>query len=207
MRRAVLAALTLGLATAAVPGRADAHVNKEKTKVAGNTVTATWNYQVGDIATFVSVVATQNDVVTNGTPTEDKFATVSILRSNVATGDVLIAGVADLSDFTFTVDGQLGSAHLLADGLFEDDSTLTFFPVHIDLTWTATADAIRQHSHDVFREPGFIMITRFKGLFRDATVTGTVFGNSTEFIAGAPESAQIQRNDSGSVTIQINKCK
>jgi hypothetical protein len=205
MRKAVLAALSLGLA-AAVPLRADAHVNREKTVVSGNTAVATWNYQVGDIATFMSVVVTENNIVTNGSHSADRFATVSILQSDVVTGNVLIAGVADLSDFQFSVDDHLATAHLQASGLFEDDSTLTFFPMDIDLTWTATADPVRQHSHDQFREPGFMVKTTFKGIFRDASVTGTVFGKNTEFVAAPSESAQIQQNESGTLTIQITKC-
>jgi hypothetical protein len=206
MTRAALAALAGALAIGALPAPAEAHINKERSRIDGNTAVATWNYQVADVATFVSVVVTDNSTVTNGTSGQDRFATVSILQSNVSTGNVLVAGVADLSEFTLTVDDHLGSAHLQASGLFEDDSTLTFFPITIDLTWTATADAVRQHSHDVFREPGFLVISRFKGLFRDAAVTGSISGNDTEFVFGASESGQIQQNDSGTLTIQINKC-
>jgi hypothetical protein len=207
MRKAALAALALGFVATSLPGLAEAHISKERTRVRGNTATATWNYQNGNVATFMSVVVTQNDIVENGQPRDEQFATVSILQSDVVTGNVLVAGVADLSAFDFTIGEQLSTAHLHAEGLFEDDSTLTFFPITIDLTWTATADPVRQHSHNVFREPGFITRTRFKGVFRDAAVSGSVSGNDTEFVFGPSESAQIQRNDSGTVIVQINKCR
>jgi hypothetical protein len=206
MRKAALAAVALGIAALAFPGRADAHIHKQRTRIDGNTAVATWNYQNGDIATFVSVVVTDQDVVDNGSSSGDRFATVSILQSNVVTGNVLVAGVADLSDFTFDVDHNLKRARLRATGLFEDDSTLTFLPFSVDLQWTATGGPERQSSHDLFKEPGFIVKTRFHGVSRDAAVTGSIVAGTTEYVGAAPESAEIQRNDSGTVTITITKC-
>jgi hypothetical protein len=204
MRRAALAVLALGVALVTAPGQADAHIRKERTRISGETAVATWNYQIGDVATYISVVVTDNDTRSGGHPSSDRFATVSILRSNVVTGNVLVAGVADLSDFDFEVDHR--RARLRAEGLFEDDSTLTFFPISIDLTWTATGEPERQHSREIFREPGFIIKTRFRGVFRDAVAAGSIFGDDTQFVAGDAESAQIQKTTSGAVTIQISKC-
>jgi hypothetical protein len=198
MRIAALAALAAGLATASHPGTADAHIRKERARVSGNSAVAIWSYQEGDVATFLNVVVDGDGA--------SRFATVTLLRSNVATGNVLVAGVADLSDFELTVDPRLGRAHLRAEGLFEDDTTLTFFPLTVDLSWTATADTIRQDSRDTFREPGFAVRTRATGLARTATAAGTVYGDDTEFVLGPPDSAQIQHNDAGSVSIQVSKC-
>jgi hypothetical protein len=202
MRIAALAALAAGLAAMSQPGTADAHIRKERARVSGNSAVATWSYQVGDVATFLSVVVSDDDLDAS----RDRFATVTVLRSNVVTGNVLLAGVADLSDFDFTVDPALGRAHLRAEGLFEDDTTLTFFPVTLELSWTATAAVVRQDSHDSFREPNFAIRTRAAGLARAAAAEGTVYGDDTEFVMGPAESAQIQRNDAASLSIQISKC-
>jgi hypothetical protein len=138
---------------AARAGSASAAVTVDHQHISGNTVVATWNYQVGDVATFVSVVTTE--------ATQDRFATVNILQSNVVTGDVLIASVADVGDFQLSVASDLGTAHFQAQGTFEDDSTFTFFPIRVDLTWTATsapdrlsAKTLRVIKHDaVGRSP------------------------------------------------------
>jgi hypothetical protein len=202
MRIAALAAFAAGLAATSHPGTADAHIRKERAHLSGNSAVATWSYQDGELATFLSVVV--NEGVEGDS--QRRFATISLLRSNVVTGHVLVAGVADLSDFDFTVDPQLGRAHLRAEGLFEDDTTLTFFPLTVELSWTASGEAIRQDSHDSYREPGFAVRTQGLGLARTASVAGTVYGDDTELVSGPPESARIQRNDTGAVTIQISKC-
>jgi hypothetical protein len=204
MRSATLAACVMGMAAVSVPGVAAAHIRKERTRVSGTTAAATWSYQVDDIATYLSVVVSEDDLASDGHP--QRFATLTLLRSNVVTGHVLVAGVADLSDLDFTVDPKLSRAHLHAEGLFEDDTTLTFFPIALDLTWTATAPLAHQSSHDAFREPGFAIKTRFTGPFRDATATGSISGDDTELVLGPPESAQLQRNDAGSLSIVISKC-
>jgi hypothetical protein len=187
--------LATSIFTLALAGSASAAVTVDHQKISGNTVTATWNYQDGDIATFVMIVATQD--------TADRFATVSILQSNVVTGNVLIAGVADLADFQLSVASDLGTAHFQAQGTFEDDSTFTFFPISIDLTWTATSGPDRQRSTFHFNEHGFVSNTVFRGTFRDASASGSIVMNSAQFVPGATTDAQLQANDFGSVTVQI----
>jgi hypothetical protein len=202
MRIATLAAFAAGLAATSHPGTADAHIRKERSRLSGNSAVATWSYQEGEVATFLSVVVNEG----GQGDAQRRFATVTLLRSNVVTGHVLVAGVADLSDLDITVDPQLGRAHLRAEGLFEDDTTLTFFPLTVELSWTATADAVRQDSHDSYREPGFAVRTQALGLARAASVAGTVYGDDTELVSGPPQSALIQRNETGAVSIQISKC-
>jgi hypothetical protein len=212
MRTPALAALvaTLSLAT---PLAAQAGTKtREMTKIVGYSTNAQWEYVEGNIATFVSVVATQNDLSGTAGTSEDAFVALAISRADLSTGNVLIDGVAYLGaglpgTFQFSADHDLGTATLhVQDAVFQDDSSFTFFGVNMDLTWTATGDPYTSKSQDRIKEPGLKINSRFKGTFRDGVARGSVFG--TQCLASSPcagANTQFTPVDSSSAQLQFNQ--
>jgi hypothetical protein len=201
MRKPVVAlALTLALAAPAAAHAAGRTV--EHVKIEGDTAYASWSYSQGNVLTFVNVIATLNNVKDGNGKSKDAFVSLAISQSEMDTGNVLLAGVAYTSDFDLHVDHDLQMASLRAmDAIFEDDNSFTFFDVDIDLSWTATADATNQHSHDNFASPGLKINSQFKGEFRDAQASGSIFGKNIQFTPTPSSSGQLQHNEFGSVTI------
>ena len=204
--RTPLAALALTLAVA-VPLTAQA---KQKTvehvKIVGDTAVASWDYTQGNTLTFVNVIATLNNIKDESGKSQDAFVSLAISQSDLVTGNVLITGVAYASDFDFHVDHDLKMAFLhVKDAIFQDDNSFTFFNVDIDLTWNATAEATSQHSHEQIREPGLKINSQFKGEFRDAEASGSIFGKDIQFTPMPSTSGQLQANKFGSVTITTGK--
>jgi hypothetical protein len=176
-----------------------------RTKIVGYSSYATWEYVEGDVATYVSVVVTENDESGTSGPSETAYVSLSIGQSQISTGNVLIAGVALVdgsSNFDYQVDKQLGTATLrVRDAIFQDDSTFTFFNVDMDLTWTATGEASTQKSHNKYKDPGIRETSHFHGTFRDGVATGSIFGKNIQFTPGPSDTAQLQFNRFGSQTI------
>jgi hypothetical protein len=200
--RTPLAAVALTLAVA-IPLSAQAkQVTREHVKIVGDTAVASWDYTQGNVLTFVSVVATLNNVKDVNGKSKDAFVSVAISQSDLDTGNVLITGVAFTNDFDFHVDNDLKMATLhVNDAIFQDDNSFTFFNIDIDLNWSATAEATSQHSHEQIREPGLKINSQFKGDFRDAEATGSIFGKNIQFTPMPSMSGQLQHNKFGSVTI------
>jgi hypothetical protein len=91
------------------------------------------------------------------------------------------------------------------DLIFEDDNNFTFFNVNIDLNWTAAGPVTTAVSHDHVRSPGMIELSMFKGQFRDAQASGSVFGKDIQFTPMPSTSAQVQQNKFGTLTITTGK--
>jgi hypothetical protein len=202
---AVAFALALAV-TAAAPAAEAATRTIEFTKIVGDTATAQWDYTTGNIVTFVSVVVTNNNVNENGGKSKDAFLSLAISQAEVDTGNVLITGSAFTNNFDFRVDRDLKMATLhVKDAIFQDDNSFTFFNVNLDLTWNATATATTSTNHDRVRTPGMLMLSLFKGEFRDATATGSVFGKNIQFTPGPSDSGQLQHNKFGTLTISTGR--
>jgi hypothetical protein len=199
-----LLALVMTLAFA-VPLTAHATTTVDHNNIVGDSAYASWDFVDGNIGTFVNVVV---DSQVGTSPT--KFVSLSIAQYQVDTGNVLISGVAYAENFTFTLDPQLGSATLhVANAVFQDDNSFTFFNVDMDLTWTATADAVTQRFHEHYRVPGMVFNSNFQGTFRDATASGSVLGKSVpnrgdvQFTPAPSTMGQLQHNQNGSVTVTV----
>jgi hypothetical protein len=208
------AAATFALVlAAAIPLSAQAHVI-ERTKITGHTAFATWEYQEGDVSTFVQVNVTNNTVKDINGKFVDAFAVLSIFRSNVVTGDLVLVGTAELtpSEFTFTVDGSTdpsqssprATATLVANDVIFQSSEFQFFSTDINLTWTATGPDESIVVKDKFKdEEGFYLKSTFRGAVRAATATGTVivegFGNFTPIPSTTGE---ISYANSGSLLVK-----
>jgi len=204
--RTPVAALALTLAVALPLSASATTKTTEHVKIVGDTAIASWDYTQGNILTFVNVVVTMNDVNADHQKTEDAFVSLAISQSEIDTGNVLITGVAFTSDFDFHVDHDLNTATLhVSDAIFQDDNTFTFFNVNMDVAWSATAEATTQHSHDHVVEPGLKINSHFKGEFRDATATGSIFGKDIQFTPVPSTGGQLQHNKFGSVAITTGK--
>jgi len=200
--RTPLAALALTLAIAAPLSAQATQKTVEHVKIVGDTAVASWDYTEGNVLTFVNVVATLNNVRDANGKSKDAFVSLAISQSDLVTGNVLLTGVAYTNEFDFHVDHDLKMATLhVTDAIFQDDNTFTFFNVNIDLNWTATAEATDQHSHVHIREPGLKINSQFKGEFRDAQASGSIFGKDTQFTPMPSMNGQLQHNKFGSVTI------
>src|SRR5689334_6427219 len=100
---AIALAVTLAVAaplTAQAKGR-----TVEFTKISGDTAVATWEYAEGDVATYVSVVASKSNGRENGQKTTDAFLVLAISRSEISTGNILLTGTGYTANFDFSVDG------------------------------------------------------------------------------------------------------
>lgn len=200
--RTPFATLALTLAVAMPLSAQAAHKTQEHVKIVGDTAIASWGYTEGNILTFVNVIATLNNVRDENGKSQDAFVSLAISQSELDTGNVLITGVAFTTEFDFQVDNDLNMASLhVDDAIFQDDNSFTFFNVDIDLTWNATAETTSQHSHEQIREPGLKINSQFKGEFRDAEATGSIFGKDIQFAPMPSMSGQLQHNKFGSVSI------
>jgi hypothetical protein len=206
MRTSVIAvALTLAVGA---PLTAQAKTRTvEFNRIVGDTATAEWDYSDGDVVTYVNVVVTRNNVTDNQSgKSKDAFVSLAISQSSISTGNVIITGSGYTSDFDFTVDKDLKMGTLHAkDVIFQDDNSFTFFNVDIDLNWTATAAATSSASHDHVHSPGLLMLSMFKGEFRDASAAGSIFGKDIQFAPTPSTQGQLQHNKFGTVTITTGK--
>jgi hypothetical protein len=196
---ALALALTLPLAAQA---KTTTH---EQSRIAGYSANASWSYDDGTTGTFVNVQVTENDETGTAGPGQDAFVALAISRYDIATGNVLIDGVAYAftgSEFQFTADRQLNTATLHAKNMiFQDDNSFTFFNVDIDLTWAATAEATTMKQQYREKVPGMLFMSKFNGSFRDATASGSIFGKDTQFTPAPSTSGQLQFNKFGSVSV------
>jgi hypothetical protein len=205
MRTSALAiALTLAVAT---PLTAQAGTRTlEFSKISGDSATAEWDYTEGDVVTYVNVVVTKNNVADNNGKTKDAFVALAISQSYVSTGNVIITGSAFTSSFDFSVDRDLRMATLhVKDLIFQDDNSFTFFNVNIDLNWSASGPTTTSVSHDHVRSPGMVMLSMFKGDFRDAQASGSIFGKDIQFTPMPSMQGQLQHNKFGTLTITTGK--
>src|SRR5688572_1069228 len=156
-RSAVAAAALVTLAFAAPAAHAGQKVH-QKTKIVGYSSVATWEYTEGNIITLVNVVVTENDLSGTAGPGTDAFVSLNIIRADIDTGNVLLAGRAEVNgpeNFTFTIDRQLNTANLqVSNAIFQDDNSFTFFNVDLNLSWTATAAAEDLKFNEKIKEPG-----------------------------------------------------
>lgn len=202
---------------AAIPATALAQSTVETIKFRGKAAFAEWRYVEGDIQTDIAVVWSADSIKTGGTggssTTWSPFLSIQIFRTNIVTGDVFISGVGQSENFEFSVAGDLRSAVLTEETIFQDDSTFTFFGLLVDLRWEATGPRQTNvdHVHEIDGEVVYRQVSN--GAFRPAVTTGSILlqskdaaGNvirEEEFLRGPPLqlSGEIQDNKSASLQI------
>jgi hypothetical protein len=201
---AIALAVTLAVA-APVTARAGTRTI-EFSKIAGDTAIAEWDYTQGDVVTYVNVVVSNNNVADNNGKNKDAFISLAISQSSISTGNVIMTGSAYTDQFDLSVDRDLRMATLhVKDLIFQDDNSFTFFNVNIDLNWTANGPVTTSVSHDHVRSPGMTVLSMFKGDFRDAQASGSIFGKNIQFTPMPSTQGQLQHNKFGTLTITTGK--
>lgn len=209
----VLAMILSLLLTVLTPAQAKTTV--EKFKIKGPSVFADWQYEStdpvhGDIITFVTLLASDEVIKTDGQTQPVPFAVaVTVFRVRLADGEVVFQGSGDTAagHEPFTVDlsidkNHLSQAHLVSDLQFVEFTLGNQYTMHLDLTWTATGDRVKEDNEKVIiNEPGFHFNGHFKHERRDATVTGTIAVAGMEFAPVPPVIALIQDIKEGQVTV------
>jgi hypothetical protein len=200
---------------AAIPATALAQGTVETMKLREKAAFAEWRYVEGDIQTDIAAVVSEARTKTGGTggssTTWSPFATISISRSNLTTGDVLISGVGQSENFEFRVAGDLRSAVVRLETIFQDDSTFTFFDLFVDLRWEATGPRQTDVDRVLERDVGFVYREVSEGSHRPAVATGSIVGQFTdaegnvireeEFVRGPSFFGEIQSNKNASLRI------
>jgi hypothetical protein len=171
-------------ALAVIPATARAQGTVETMLLRGKAAFAEWRYVEGDIQTEIAVAVSEDRRRTGGTggssTTRSPFATISIFRTNLTTGDVLISGVGQSENFEFSVAGNLQSAVVRLETVFQDDSTFSFFDLFVDLRWNATGPRQTDVDHVLERDVGFVYREVSRGSHRPAVATGSILGQFTD---------------------------
>jgi ketosteroid isomerase-like protein len=194
------AALMAMLAVSQAPVRTAQASIFERVHVKEKVAFAEWQYQEGNVVTFVQVVVAESAAVPGSVEASMPAAAISIFRQTTD-GIQIVAASGVTNTFEFVVDTALTSAQFSGEVELSDVANGTLLPVTVDLTWSGTGDLVQEHAFEQFREEGFIVISNFHGAHRAADAAGTLLGGGINFTPIPASSAQIQRNDNGGVTV------
>jgi hypothetical protein len=205
MRRAAVLIPVVALTLAASVEARAAVVTREKLKIVGETAFAVWNYTQGSIATHVEVIVSNNNIMMNGEKSSDAFVSVAINQFDTDTNQVLLDAEGQATSFDFNLHHDLNSATLNVPSLeminFGGDQP--GFTVSVSLSWQGTGELVEQTIKEKTKVPGMRTLHRFKGDMRDGTAGGSIVGNATQYTPVTSESAFLQLNKDGSMTIMI----
>jgi hypothetical protein len=113
------------------------------------------------------------------------FSSVNIFLSqhDLCTDTAVLAaeGVADLAEPDLQISSKLHSATLNTTITVLNSLTGNSFDVAIDLAWTGIAPVTREHSNFHFGDQTCRFHNRFKGTFRAAEASGSVFNGTMNF--------------------------
>src|SRR5262249_30053145 len=115
--------------------------------------TATFNSVEGDVYTNVFVLVSMQrelDPPQPGGPVFVPMAFVSIEQGSISTGRVAIEAFGSTDDFNFTIDAKdLSTATLNAVIPMGELVTHTDFTANVNMVWSATGPAVKDHLHSV----------------------------------------------------------
>jgi hypothetical protein len=194
------AALMAVLAVSQVPVRTAQAGQIERIQLREKFVVADWQYQEGNVITFVSVVVAESAALPGSVEAAGPIAAISISRQTTD-GIPIMGGFGETSSFQFAVDTNLTSAQFSAEMIFDDLFNGTLLPLTVSLAWTGTGGLIQEHAFAQFREEGFIVISNFQGAHRSADAVGTVSAGGINYTPIPASSALIVRSDNGGVTV------
>jgi len=178
-------------------------------RLKGDTVVATFEAfdpQDPCLLDFVSVAA--SDLVEKMSPggkkTADAGTLLLIIQRDVCTDTVLFGGFGGPASQSFQVAGDLKSATLSAQvPVFNNVTSLTT-TFQVNLTFQATGAAEFLHLKETFQDPdlGIKITSQSVSWTSPATATGTVSGVGQNFTPEPSDSATIQKENDGTLTIQ-----
>jgi len=154
----------------------------------------------GCIQTFVDVFAIDRKDKVDGPPTVTSEAVVFIDVVDLCASTRLISafGSGFPDDFVML---SLDSATLDTAIEMFDFVSGTTFTVDVDMTWTGVGDPSRTQDHSQVHSPGFKLISRFDGTFRNATADGTVSDGTTNFTSDTAFAASLDFVKSGEISV------
>jgi hypothetical protein len=196
----------LVLALLAAPATAGASAS-QVFKSTGDDVTVVFSNTdpTGCVVTTAVVNAGAGTVhISPGPPDSTQGVGVAITEFNVCTGVSLVNAGGATTDLTFTMAKDLSSALVVATVVVDDVNAGTSYPVSVNLTWTATGDAVHDSINSTVVIPGgTVQHTSFNGEFRPGSASGTVSDGTTNFTPVPSTSAELQTSRDIQVTVSV----
>lgn len=136
----------------------------------------------GCSVTSITVFANESRSFNPPAPQEaEAWADITIHLFNSCTGEQRVCGTGSfvLPDGAFNVAGHLASATLNLAGEVYDICDGTNRPVTVALTWTGEGEIAAGRSHSSMHAPGYHVLYRQSGQYRDATAGGSMTVDGT----------------------------
>jgi hypothetical protein len=127
---------------------------------------------------------------------------LELIQLDTCTGVPLFVGTGDPVVLPFQIAGNLSSASFAGTVPVFDLQTFNLYNVDVNLTWTATGPAERHNDHDQFRDAGIFFNTVTVGVHAPAVATGTVILLGKNLTPEPSDSAEIQTQNTGTITIE-----
>jgi hypothetical protein len=120
-------------------------------------------------------------------------------------GVPLFSGQGETPEQSFQF--SLSSATLTTTVTVFDSISFQDYDFDVDLTWTATGAPVFHHDKETFRdkELGIKIQTQLRGRHAPAVATGTVVGLGQNFTPEPSDSAELQTDNNGTITIEKTK--
>jgi hypothetical protein len=190
------------------PGTAD--TTKSHFKVKADTAVADFEAFDPDnacIENFVSVVASDGmeKVSPGGGPTSTVRTVLIVGQIDGCLGVTLFSGQGETPEQSFQF--SLSSATLSTTVPVFDSISRQMYDFDVDLTWTATGAPVSHHDQETFRDKdlGIKIQTQLRGRHVPAVATGTVVGLGHNFTPKPSDSAELQTDNNGTITIEKTK--
>ena len=136
------------------------------------------------------------------------FTSVDLYFSqyNLCTETALIAaeGIADLADPDLQIDAKLNSASLHTTLTMLDSLTGQPFDLYVDLTWTATVPATREHPNIHYGDKDCKVLNHGTAILQAADATGTVSDGFTNFTPDPSVGALLVSSNSSDMSIRCD---
>jgi hypothetical protein len=185
MQKKVLSLFLLVLASVGLPAFANAGDVFLLREQSANAVFSSEN---GSIVTIVFLVAGKERLHNPpNAKSSGPFALVEIVKfdTSPSCGSTLLLdafGSVSLADQDFQIDRQLTSATLRPITIpVQDFVSGGSFNVEVAMSWAGSGEAVRQKDRFQFVESSFSFKSRFDGVFREASASGTISDGTTDY--------------------------
>jgi|SRR5713101_1377198 len=206
-----LMALVLGSLLFATPMLvADATTTTTNFTVKGNTAVAAFEGAdpldpcIVDTVTIVSSESMQK--VSPGGKTSTTGTMLFVAQEDVCLDIFLLEGEGDTTQQTLRFK-DLTSATLTATVPVFDEVSKTVINFSVNLIWTATGPAVTETLNQKFRDRdlGLMILIKVRGSHAPAVATGTVMALGQNFTPEPSDSAELQSQNDGLLTLQMTK--
>jgi hypothetical protein len=164
-------------------------------KFNGQSAVAEFDTVSGGIETFVLVVGTKPSGAA------DPQVVVVVGQFDVTSGTTLLFASGSTSTATVQFGPSLSAATASATVPLTDSVSGNSLSVDVQVAWTASSPLIHQHNTTVSQTTGFTSIFHSNASLREASASGAVSTDSTNFTPSSSVLAQILRVNSAQITI------